>query len=229
MAGISDKKWMERDRARAHRLAARDKLRELRDALKDARARRHEAMRAAVLRCRTERLAARERARALRIRGLEELREAARLEREAARSACTLSKADARKKDGIEGVRAELEAERTYQLEMRRIDAGHRERRKEHRHATYIERRSESDDEVRQNVAPEMLSLFERVKRGIKGSSRMSRTEEFLKYVEEHPREFLETINDRTDALVRELENRERAALRHQRRSRAEASAEVPF
>lgn len=41
-------------------------------------------------------------------RGLAELREATRLEREGARSACTLSKSEAKKKDG------KLEAERTY-------------------------------------------------------------------------------------------------------------------
>ena len=171
-------------------------------------------MEAAAERCRTERLAARERARALRIRGLAELREATRLEREAARQACVASKREAKSKDPIERRRAELEAERKYQLEMRVIDRGHKQRRREHRHATYIEKRSESDDEVRSNIDPSYWSLWERIKRGIKATPRMSRTEAFLKYVEEHPKEYLDAIEHRSDALVKDLEAQERAARR---------------
>lgn len=37
----------------------------------------------------------------------------------------------------------------------------------------------------------------------------MSRTEAFLKYAEEHPSEVLEAIDDKTDALIRELEQKE--------------------
>jgi hypothetical protein len=214
---VSNKKWLQRELDKGHRKAAREKLVALRVALKAARAERKESMMVAAERCRTERLAARERARQLRIRGLAELREAVRLEREAARQVCVVSKGEAKKKDGIERTRAELEAERIYQREMRRIDSGHRQRRKEHRHATYIERRDESDDEVRQNIQPEMLGLWERVKRGIKGSPRESRTERFLRYVEENPGELLLVLEDRTDALVRELEQREREAVKAMR------------
>ena len=42
----------------------------------------------------------------------------------------------------------------------------------------------------------------------------MSRTEAFLQYAEEHPHEILEVLEDRTEALVRELEARERNAAR---------------
>lgn len=75
----------------------------------------------------------------------------------------------------MERRRAELDAERQYQREMRVIDAGHTKRRKEHRHATYIERRAESDDDVAAGLEPEMLGLWNRLKRGIKGSPRLSR------------------------------------------------------
>lgn len=224
---LSNKKWLQRELDRDHRKKARDKLAALRVALKSARAERKESMKAAAERCRTERLAARERARQLRIRGLAELREATRLEREAARQVCVVSKAEARKKDGIERTRAELEAERVYQREMRRIDTGHRQRRKEHRHATYIERRDESDDEVLQNIQPEMIALWQRVKRGIKGSPRESRTERFLRYVEEHPDELLLVLEDRTDALVRDLERREREAMKAHGKRRGTSSPPV--
>jgi hypothetical protein len=52
---------------------------------------------------------------------------------------------------------------------------------------TRIERRAESDDEVRSNLPADLVALFERVKGGIKASPRMSRTEVFLQYAEEHP------------------------------------------
>ena len=232
---ISNKKWLERELAKDHKRKAREKLAELRRELRAARVQRKKAMKAAAERCRTERLAARERARALRIRGLAELREATRLEREAARAACVVQKRDAKSKEPIERRRAELDAERKYQLEMRRIDRGHKQRRSEHRHATYIERRSESDDLVRQNIPRDLIPLFERVKRGIKGSPRKSRTEEFLEWAEEHPSEVIEMLDSKTDALVKQLEEREREAKSGARRAEPryvanpEYVSEVPF
>jgi hypothetical protein len=68
------------------------------------------------------------------------------------------------------------------------------------------ERRGESDDEVRANIPPELATLFERVRRQIRGSSRKSRTEEFLEYAEAHPGEAVEAIEDATDTLIAELE-----------------------
>jgi hypothetical protein len=227
-----DKKWLERENDRVFWRKEREKLAELRRQLREARAARKDAMKAAAERCRSERLAARERARALRIRGLQELREAARLERESARQTCMAEKDSARSKEGIERRRAEIEAEKKYHRELRRIARGHRQRQREHRHLTYIERRQESDDEVRANIAPDLQSLWERVKRGIKGNERMTRTEAFLKYVEEHPDEMLGAIEDKTDALVRQLEARHRDAASHVRRShrtRLSSSAEAPF
>ena len=235
MARVSNKKWLERELAKDHKRKAREKLSELRRDLRAARDQRRAAMKAAAERCRSEKLAARERARALRIRGLAELREATRLEREAARAACVVGKREARGKEGIERRRAELDAERKFQVEMRRIDRGHKQRSGEHRHATYIERRSESDDLVRQNIPKDLIPLFERVKRGIKGSPRKSRTEEFLEWAEQHPSEVIEMMDSKTDALVKQLEERERTALRKTRQLAAryvttpEHFSEVPF
>jgi hypothetical protein len=222
-----DKKWLMRDIERDHRKKARQKLVELRAQLRTARSERKAAMKSAAETCRINRLAARERARALRIRGLAELREAGRLEREAARDVCNVGKQEAKSKDGVERRRAELLAEKKYQAEMRRIDRGNNARRREHPHSTYIERRSESDDEVRFNIAPELVSLFERVKRGIKATPRMSRTEAFLKYAEEHPDEVLAGIDAKTDALIRDLERQEREAHRSLNR-RAPRPRHVP-
>jgi hypothetical protein len=52
-----------------------------------------------------------------------------------------------------------------------------------------VERRAESDEEVLTNIPAELVPLWQTVRRGIRGSARQSRTEEFLRYVEEHPDE----------------------------------------
>jgi hypothetical protein len=46
------------------------------------------------------------------------------------------------------------------------------------------DRRTESDDEVRANLPPELVAVFEKVKRAIKAGPRRSRTEAFLEWVE---------------------------------------------
>jgi hypothetical protein len=226
-----DKKLLFREIEREHRRKAREKLADLRAQIRSARMQRRTAIKNAKERCRSERLAARERARALRIRGLAELREAARLERQAARDVCLLSKNEARKKDEIERRRGELAAEAKYQADMRRIERSNKSRRREHPHVTYIERRAESDDTVRANISPDLVPLFERVKRGIKSTPRASRTEIFLKYAEEHPDEVLDVIEDKTDALIRDLEAHYRTEMRvpSRRRARSAAVSDVPF
>ena len=90
---------------------------------------------------------------------------------------------------------------------------------------------------MRGNIPPEPVALFERVKRGIKASPRMSRTEAFLHYAEENPEEVLEAISDKTDEMVLQLEAQHREARRAARLTarrppRAytpEQLAEVPF
>jgi hypothetical protein len=201
--------------AREHRREQREKLAHLRQELRDARALRQTALRQAKDRCRTDRLAARARARELRARLLAELRQAVRAERTRAKEDCAAGLAEARAiADNVQRARAELAAERKYRRDLARIERANRQRFKETRRATSAERRGESDDEVRGNIPPELLPLWERVKRSIRGSSRMSRTEAFLEYAEEHPSEVLEVLEDRTDALVRELEAKEREARR---------------
>ncbi len=206
-----DKKKLWQEINREERRKKRALLVELRGQIREARARRKDALIAAKERCRSERIAARERARTLRLRALQELREAVEAERSAARQTCSVKIGEARSiRDDIERARAKHTAEKQYQRDLRRIEAANRQRRKEHPHATHIERRAESDDEVRANISPDLVPLFERVKRGIKASPRVSRTEAFLHWAEENPNEVLETIDDRTEALIRELERRER-------------------
>jgi hypothetical protein len=232
----ADRRELWRQINRDHRKQAREKIASLAEQLRDARKRRKLSLREAKERCRAERIAARERARAMRLRVLEELREAMRAERAGARQACTVRLGEARGiKDDILRARAELLAEKKYQADLRRIERANLKRRQEAPRVTRIERQAESDDEVRSNLPPELVALFERVKRGIKASPRMSRTESFLHYAEENPDEVLAAVDDKTDALIRVLEAQHREARRSLRRPpprprhTPEQLAEVPF
>lgn len=194
----------ERQKDRAHR-------RELEQQLREARAARKGQLTAARRRCIDARKGLRAKLKAQRERLLAELRAQAAAEMLAAREACDAGIAKAMELDTrAERARAILEEEKKYRAELRRLERHSRERSRElARPRTVAERRSESDDAVRVNLPPELLALWDRVKRSIRGDEYRSRTEAFLDYAAEHPGEVLESVEDRTDALVRELEERQ--------------------
>jgi hypothetical protein len=97
---------------------------------------------------------------------------------------------------------------------MQRIERHNRERFQEVRRASRSEQQAESDESVTMNLSPELVPLWEKVKRSIKSSPRMSRLDTFLQYAESHPSEILESIESRTDDLIRDLERREQSARR---------------
>ncbi len=82
-------------------------------------------------------------------------------------------------------VKKEETEERTHRQQM---DRGAVALRKQTRKAATKAkvRKQESDDLVRQNIPRELVPLFNSMSRRIKGSPRMSRSEEFILYVEEH-------------------------------------------
>ncbi len=221
-----------REIAREHRKAQRIELRSLRDALREAHQKRRSALREAKQACRSGRVLARQHAKELRTRLLAEMRQAVQSERQAARDACRADLAAGRAlQSQVEQARAKLAAETKFRREMRRIARANKERRRELApRRVHRERMTESDDEVRANIPPELVGLFEKVKRSIRGSERQSRTEAFLHYAEEHPAEVLTAIEDRTEAVIAELEAREREAERALRRPIPRTVfEEVPF
>lgn len=78
------------------------------------------------------------------------------------------------------------------------------------------ELRAESDDAVRANLPPDLVPVFDRVRRSIKGTPRMTRTERFLEWAAEHPADVWEIQREADHrAMVahdRELRELERAA-----------------
>ncbi len=226
--------------AREHRRKDREKVVELRARIRSVKTRRKEAMRKVVARCRTGRHAAKERAKARALAIREEARaliqNARNEEKQKARDACSARKTQL-KMAAISAAakrRGQLKAERDFQREVRRIEGWARKRKMEDERTTAAEARQESDDEVRGNIPPDLVPLFERVKRSIKGSVRQSRTEAMLAYAEEHPNEVVdaqEELSRREIArLVRE-ESALRRAMRSPRRYKptAEELSAIPF
>lgn len=140
--------------------------------------------------------------------------------------------ADRRRKDAeswaprLDKAITSLDEERKLQAFVHRHES--RARAKTQYRSTSTERRQESDDEVRRNIPSELHPLWKQVKGSIKGGPRKSRTEAFLQYAEEHPREVLDVdgIEDATERMIREHERSlrrtaaDRDPLRARRRRR---------
>lgn len=239
----AQRKQLERELAEDLRKKDRQRIRELRDRVAAIKKRRREAryevrqwckdLRIGVRdRARAAREAVRERMRALRDRVRElraEIRELGRVRKQipaAARAAaaeaassCDTGRAETRARLAAELQEAEaaLAQERTDQKRAR-LYAG-RAKLKERSRARGRERAEESDDEVRNNISPELVPVFERVKRGIRGSLRRTRTEAFLEWVHDHPNMVWEITNELEARELERLEREERKLAREMRKT----------
>jgi hypothetical protein len=220
-----DRRALLKEIAKDERLRARQHLLALKDAIQDARAAHRQSLVHAKESCRSARLNARRGASELRARLLLELRAAVAAERHAAHLTCAQGrKLASEAKERRSKTKLELAAERQFRREIKRIERSNRARRSEIVKASRKERGAESDDTVRGNIPPELVALFERVKGRIKAGDRWTRTEAFLHYAEEHPREVLASIEDESEAKLADLERQYRDA---QRASRAPVRVDV--
>ena len=85
------------------------------------------------------------------------------------------------------------------------------------------ERESESDDEVRRDIPPELVGVFNKVRRNIKGTDRKSRSEAFLEWAEENPGEIYAM---QEQEAAREIK---RLVKEYQREAGGRAGEHVPF
>lgn len=133
-------------------------------------------------------------------------REQQQLERIQERAACGAGKELAKKQGGA----LELDAKRTLKEErifQRRIrTAGKAPAPK----ATAHERAQEDDDAVRSNLPAELVPVFDKVKKSIKGSPRRTRTEAFLEWAEENPDEILAVQQAAADRDLKTLLKQQR-------------------
>lgn len=231
---------LDRERARHLREQAAATVRSLRAQLHAARVERNDKLAEVRKEARAHRLALREHHHARRVKTLAELRDTYARERAEARETYLVRIAEVvnASRDPIERSRQKWEAERKYQEDLRRIERANRERHRVAQRVHVEARRSESDDEVRSNIPMDYVPLFERVKRSIKGSTRESRTEAFMKYAEQHAEEIVTALEAESERKFHELQEKHAKAERELRRaSRAPTKrtysaaelAEVPF
>lgn len=155
-------------------------------------------------------------------------------EREEGRVTCNTGKQQARDEGVLleSGARSEYDEERNFQRQMRRATKPRVQR------STVRERKQEDDDAVRNNLPRELVPVFDKHRRAIKGSARRSRTEEFLQWAEENPDEVLAIQQAEADRALKELLKQERELgrsvrnVKRYRQSPEELSrllADVPF
>lgn len=156
------------------------------------------------------------------------LREALKVARKKRRQALAARRACAEKKDAVRSRAAPvIEAADAALAEARRdrraaavVERSGRERERERgKRATAAERRAESDDAARADLPPELVPVFDKVRKRIKANARMSRAEVFLKWAEENPSEVLAIQDADAERAVAEL-IREREAAEKKLRSR---------
>lgn len=227
-----------RQRRAMEKRMAREHLAHLRAQVKEARSARRSRIAGVRSQCRQDRERARQRVKELRRVAALELKARIADEHAGQVQACQIRREQARQeaRGHVDQAAKELEAERAYRRDMRRITAANRKKTRDAIKASAKEKRSESDGEVAGNIPPELAALWQRVKGSIRANDRMSRTEAFLHYAEEHPEEVLLAVEDRTEAVLRDLERQEREHRRAMKKTRprraaarASGSDEVPF
>lgn len=235
------RKALLRDIAAEHLKKDREKLAKLRTQIRDVKARRKKALALARKGCkagaRRAHVRAKERVQAIRAEARRLVHDARLEEIAKARAVCRAKKTQVKAAalSTRERKKQTLAAERQFQADMRRIERWARGRKREQqKRVTAEERRQESDDAVRQNIPSDLLPLFERVKRSIKGSTRRSRSEEFLEYAAEHPNEVVDAqvaLSQKEIARLVHEEARLAKAVRRPKRYRPtpEELAAIPF
>lgn len=198
----ADRKKLQRELAEHLREKDRAALGLLRAQIKHARVERIGMLRIARQSCRTAREQLKERQAVQRA----EFVQTQRAERVLERSLCSSGKEHAKAK-GLElelGARRTLKEERAFQRQVARAGKAPKAR------ATALERSQEDDDAVRANLPPELVPVFEKMSRKIKGTPKRTRTEAFLDWAEENPDEILAVQQAVADKALREMLKQQR-------------------
>jgi hypothetical protein len=144
-----------------------------------------------------------------------------------ARDQCILEREHARAEGAhkIAHAKRERETERAFAQEISRLEKGAKASEQERRaRRKRGEGRAESDDAVRSNIPPELVPLWERVRKSIRGTDRRSRTEAFQQYAEENPGEVYAAQEQEAERGLRRDIKRARAAGGARPSARAPAS-----
>lgn len=208
---VSERKKLQRELAEHLREKDTAALRLLRAQIGAARVERRSRLIRARMQCRTARESLKERQAAERARLLTEHRD----QRAKGKTVCELGKEQA-KREGLaleHGAKRTLKEERIYQRRIREAGKPVKVR------ATARELEQEDDDRVRSNLPPELVPVFEAVRKKIKGSARRTRTEAFLEWAEENPEEILAVQETQAEQYLRGLLKQQRELGRNVRKA----------
>lgn len=204
-------------------------LAELREDLRIAKARRGAARKAQTERCRAARRRLTKRIRRKRDALRAELNAEAKAARAIVRERCQARQAriKASGATAVAKARAKVAEQKNLRRLVATVDSRNARKRERVSRTTY---RREADDEVRQNIPDDLIPVFNKVRRYIKGGPRKTRSEHFYQYVEENPGEVAtiqgEIAELETARLIREIQKAERKAHREAEKRR---HAAVPF
>jgi hypothetical protein len=142
----------------------------------------------------------------------------------AAREMCALRAAEARQRGSadVAAKRSQLKQEQVFEKQIAGYDRPKRLR------STSKERAQESDDAVRANLPPEMVRVFDAVRKHIKGGPRKTRTEAFFEWAEENPDEVWSMMQHQAERDLAALLAEQERTTKAYKRARAGRSA-VPF
>lgn len=169
-------------------------------ALKEARTEKRSKMKEARTACKVDREKTKESSRTAYKRIVEKARSKREAARAAARSRCSagvqkvVNEYDPKVKKGS----GELADERKHQREIQRIEAANKDREKKRPRKTAGERLAEADQEVVQNLPPELIPVWHHFKDKVKGSKRRSRYEAFMDFLHDRP-EAIEFVQRRIE------------------------------
>lgn len=197
----------------------RAKLAKLREDIAEVKKRRRAAMGSVRSKCRRLRQRVREQVKAFREQERARINGQVEKMRAAARAMCETRKETVRSAGrSLESkAKGELQAERLLQSDLRVADRWGKQKFK----ACKVQLRSESDDEVRSNIGPELEPVWEKVKRSIRGSDCISRTEAFIQWLEENPGDAIAIQQDAADVELKRLLKEQKAAEREVKKRKA--------
>jgi hypothetical protein len=130
--------------------------------------------------------------------------------RSAARERCDVGKraVNAQHDPEIQKAAKDLEEERKFQKGTRRIGANNKNRERERKRVrgSAIAKMQEANEEVEQNLPPELVPVWRSVRGRIKAGPRRSRLEAFQEYIHEHPEVVAEVQERQAAKRLAELE-----------------------
>lgn len=201
-------------RERDARKADRARLRQLRSHIGAAKKHAQHRRREVAIMCRRGRVSAREHAKQLRAASRLALLQSIDAERAKSRSTCDARRTQARAKnaDSLRRAQSAFEHEAKHVRTMRIWAKPQKSVLAKARRAESI---SESDSEVRNNIPPDLVPVFNAVRARMKGGTRRTRTEAFMEWAGDHPSEVLRILDAQIHADVEALV-KEEARLRRE-------------